>query len=108
VFKPHPRDKNLGRYSSLDCFVDTNNTISQEAILSSLSTKPIAVLSFTSTALVTTKLFCDVDTYSLIRLFDSEDVQLTLQNEFNNFAKTFDEVVKIPNTIDELINNITL
>lgn len=107
VFKPHPRDKNLSRYDCLDCFVDTDNTVSQEAILASLDVKPRAVLSFTSTSLVTSSLFYGIKTASLNSLLPKEDVQLTLLNEFANFKKAFESVVCIPDTIEQLCSFIT-
>lgn len=106
VFKPHPRDKNLNRYNSLGCFVDTDNTVSQEVIIASLNIKPLAVLSFTSTSLVTSKLFYGVKTASLNNLLKKDDVQLTLQNEFSNFEKTFGSIAFMPKNTDELIDFI--
>ncbi len=106
VFKPHPRDKDLTRYNSLGCFVDTDNTVSQETIIASLNIKPLAVLSFTSTSLVTSKLFYGVKTVSLNNLLKKDDVQLTLQNEFSNFEKTFGSIVFVPKNADELIDFI--
>lgn len=106
VFKPHPRDKDLSRYDSLDCYVDTDNTVSQEIIIASVAVKPLAVLSFTSTSLVTSKLFYGVKTASLNNFLKKDDVQLTLQNEFSNFEKAFCSVVSLPTTADELIDFI--
>lgn len=106
VFKPHPRDKNLSRYDCLDCFVDTDNTVSQEAILASLDVKPRAVLSFTSTSLVTSSLFYGIKTASLNSLLPKEDVQLTLLNEFSNFKKAFENAVYIPDTSEQLLGFI--
>lgn len=106
VFKPHPRDKNLSRYDCLDCFVDTDNTVSQEAILASLDVKPRAVLSFTSTSLVTSSLFYGIKTASLNSLLTKEDVQLTLLNEFSNFKKAFENVVYIPDSSEQLLGFI--
>lgn len=107
VFKPHPRDKDLSRYDCLGCFVDADNTVSQEAILASLDIKPKAVLSFTSTSLVTSSIFYGVKMASLNSLLPKEDVQLTLLNEFANFKKAFENVVCIPDTIEQLCSFIT-
>lgn len=106
VFKPHPRDKDLSRYNCLGCFVDEDNTASQESILASLDAKPRAVLSFTSTSLVTSSIFYGVKTASLNNLLEKDDVQLTLLNEFSNFKKAFGNVVAVPSDFDELINFI--
>ena len=106
VFKPHPRDKDLSRYDCLDCFVDADNTVSQEAILASLDVKPCAVLSFTSTSLVTSPLFYGVKTASLNSLLPKENVQLTLLNEFSNFKKAFGSIAAVPDDFDELIDFI--
>lgn len=103
VFKPHPRDKDLSRYDCLNCFVDADNTVSQESILASLDVKPRAVLSFTSTSLVTSSLFYGVKTASLNSLLAKDDVQLTLLNEFSNFKKAFENVVCIPDTPEQLL-----
>lgn len=106
VFKPHPRDKDLSRYDCLDCFVDADNTVSQESILASLDVKPRAVFSFTSTSLVTSPLFYGVKTASLNSLLPKENVQLTLLNEFSNFKKAFENVVYIPDTSEQLLHYI--
>lgn len=106
VFKPHPRDKALSRYDGLNCFVDTDNTVSQEIIMASLDVKPAAVLSFTSTSLITSKLFYGVKAASLNELLKGEDVQITLQNEFSNFKKAFGSVVAVVKTTDELLDYI--
>jgi len=104
VFKPHPRDRDLSRYAGLNCFVDTEHTVSQEIIMASLDIKPAAVLSFTSTSLVTSELFYGVKTASLNKLLKKEDVQLTLQNEFGRFEKAFKNMVFLPKSIDALAN----
>lgn len=106
IFKPHPRDKDITRYDCLGCYVEKDNTVSQESIIASLKVKPLAVLSFTSTSLVTTKLFYSVDAFSLINLVSRADLQPSLQNEFKNFEKTFSDVISIPHTIEELTEKI--
>ncbi len=106
IFKPHPRDKDITRYDCLGCYVEKNNTASQESIIASLDVKPLAVLSFTSTSLVTTKLFYSIDAFSLNNLVSKSDLQPSLHNEFKNFEKTFSNVISIPESLDELTEKI--
>lgn len=103
VFKPHPRDTHLERYNCLNCFVDTRNTVPQENIICSLKSKPKAVLSFTSTGLVSAKLFFDVKTVSLNKCVPKDKLQSSLLDEFNGFNTKFGDIVDIPQGIDELI-----
>ena len=106
VLKPHPRDNNIERYGSLNCFVDEKNTVSQESIIASLEKKPMAVLSYTSTSLVTTKLFYGVNAISLNGCIEPGFLQASLAKEFGAFNKTFGGIVDIPGGVDGVIKII--
>ncbi len=103
VFKPHPRDKNINRYSCLGCYVDNENTMSQEKIISSLNRKPLAIVSFTSTSLVTSNLFYGIKSFSLNNCVEKNMLESNLVSEFKGFNKRFGNIVTVANDVDQLV-----
>ena len=108
IIKPHPRDTDISRYNSLGVYVENDYSISQEAILASLVKKPKAVISFTSTSLLTSKLFFGVDSISLSNLIENENLSSSLKNEFYHFQKTFGSYVKSPSTKEALFKTLNV
>lgn len=106
ILKPHPRDKNTDRYKTLNCIVEKNNTAPQESIFECLKIKPRAIIGFTSTSLVTSKIFYGVRGISLNNLLLAEDIDSSLKNEFQSFKKAFSGVIEIPNSIDDFISAV--
>ncbi len=106
ILKPHPRDKNLSRYEGLGCFVEKNNTAAQESIFNCLDKKPAAVIAFTSTGLITAKIFGGVRGISANRLLPAESVSNSLKNEFANFERAFSDMVFLPADIKSLVNSV--
>ncbi len=102
VLKPHPREKNLERYSNINLVIDrSNNSIAQEIILAKAKEKPLAIVGFFSTTLVTSKIFFDIPAISLGNLIDVSKLSF-YGNDIKNFMTVFKNVVSSPKTFDEL------
>lgn len=107
VLKPHPRETNVGRYQVLaaegNCVIDTDNKVSQESILSQLKEKPKAIIGFTSTTLLTAKLFYDIETVSLVNCMDRSDFADFQQPTIYNFTESFRHVIHCIENVNELL-----
>lgn len=108
IIKPHPRDTDISRYNDLGVYVENDYSVSQEAILASLTKKPKAVISFTSTSLLTSELFFGVMSISISKLIGNENLSSSLKNEFSHFQKTFGSYVKSPTTKEELFRMLNV
>jgi hypothetical protein len=98
IIKPHPRESDCAeRYGSLKCEIFDNINISLESILGS-SKNIIAVISFSSTALVTSKLLFDIKAISIINLLQLSDFSLEYQNEMASFSKVFGNIIDMPSS----------
>lgn len=108
VVKPHPAEKDLNIYSKLDQYVnwDLRNELSQEVILNSLIKKPLAIISFYSTTLVTSKLFWGIPTFSVAKILLSEDISNGLRNKLTDFMNVFNEHTVFCDSIDSLVNTL--
>ena len=108
VLKPHPREKNICRYNGLRQYIeiDERKGITQESILDSLDVLPKAVVGFSSTTLVTCKLFYNIPCVSLARMFDYTKIQPGLYEEERRFLKTFSSLVKCPGNRDGFLKYI--
>lgn len=104
VLKPHPREKEIDEYSSLECYIEGRNKIAQESIFASLETLPICLIGFDTTTLVSAKILFDIEGISLNRLLDMKYVND--KKRFQNFNKTFSSIVQIPETMDDFIQII--
>ncbi len=102
IIKPHPRDKNISRYKPLNCQIEQNSVVPIELILSGLKTPPRAIVGFTSTSLVSAKIFGKTDAISLNKIINNGDIKPSLKREFKAFNKTFDEIISIPNSVNEI------
>lgn len=107
VLKPHPREKNLLRYSNLvNCYLYENNVISQETILSHLKIKPILFAGFSSTSLVTANILYGIPAISLSRLTNSEKIGNQMKSDDERFVSTFGDLVFCPSNGYELSNTL--
>lgn len=70
VLKPHPAEKNFSRYEKLGYEIDTTANIAQEYLLAAADCKPIAVVGFSSTTLLTANLFWRIPAISLVNCID--------------------------------------
>lgn len=107
VLKPHPREKKIDRYSKIDnCWIDVNNEISQESIMSQLNRKPFLLIGFSSTTLITEKLFEGITAVSLTKCVNYNNFAESILGDFKAFARTFSDGVILPNNEEELITII--
>lgn len=100
IIKPHPREKNLGRYEGFE--VDTGNRgISQEILIAKSLNKPLALVGFFSTTLITGHLFYDIPAFCLGKLVDCG--QLSGYNkDIKNFVSLFSDILIVPESYEEL------
>lgn len=108
VIKPHPREKNLDRYDCLRdyAFIETRKNITQESIIAALDIKPLAIVGFSSTTLISAKIFYDIPTYSLVQLWDYDKIDPELSIEEQRFFHTFSSILPCFADIDELVDKI--
>lgn len=100
VFKQHPRDKYFGdAYGEYPTLPQSH--MSLESILLSSSQLPIAVISISSTILVTSKLFLDIKAIDLSKLLNISNIG-RYKNEISSFSNAFGNYVISPHSIDEL------
>ncbi len=102
VAKPHPREKELSWYEDLDCIVEKESAISQEAILASLNVLPKCVIGDSSTTLVTSAVLFGIKTISISRLINKK--YLYDAHYFDGFDKSFSNLVLMPESMEELKN----
>ena len=103
VLKPHPREKNLDRYANLNnCVIDLNKSISQETIIGNLPEKPLLIVGFSSTTLITESLFENINAISLVNCVDLKKFKGSILSDFEGFKRTFDELVYIPSNEEEI------
>lgn len=108
IVKPHPRERNLERYGSMGCIIEKRINISQEEIVSSSKIKPICVIGFTSTTLITLKYLFDVNTISICGLLDADKLSDTEKNKIMLFNNAFSQLVERPcdyNEMEEMIKS---
>ncbi len=104
AIKPHPREEHPYE-DYLKYNVDIiDNTCSIEEYL--IDKKPICLISFSSTSLITSKLFYNVKPISIINLLDLDNFSLKYYNEMNTFRKVFSDIVSFPNSVDEVVQEI--
>lgn len=98
-FKPHPRDKNFKKlYPNVDIL---DNRISIEGILLNCTKKPKAMISISSTILVTSKLFFGVKSVDLSKILNAANIGKYV-NEVSSFQKVFGNYVLEPEKIEDL------
>lgn len=101
IIKPHPREINVeSKYSSVSCNI-VGGDISMEEYL--VNEKPVALISFSSTCLITAKLFYGIRAISMTKLLDLSNFGVIYQNELTTFKKTFEGEIYYPNSHEELL-----
>lgn len=96
VLKPHPRERNIKKYKSLDVLLFENNAISQESLLCNMK-KPEYIVSCCSTTLVSTHLFWETKSISLIKLFiNTGKMSKHYKEILNRFEIAFQEILLFP------------
>ena len=102
IVKPHPREKNIGIYSDMNCIV-CESRLSQEYILAHVSNEPSYIISFFSTTLISCGLIFEVRSISLNSILMSTGVLYeSVQETCRLFNKKFGEYVLLPNSFAEL------
>ncbi len=107
VIKLHPRDT-WGQkiYNKYSCSVYLTTSVSMEAILSSINVKPRALIGFSSTILVTAKLFYDLKVINIANLVDDKSLGVIYRNEKLYFTNIFGDYVISPKSICEILKYI--
>lgn len=101
ILKPHPREVDYSEYySSLDCEISNDRTMTMEQIMANAKDLR-AVVSFSSTALVTAKLLFGVKAISILGLLDLNNYSEYVQDEMTSFTNVFGGLIDLPKTADE-------
>lgn len=103
VLKPHPREKYIERYGMLrNCLIDTRKGITQESIISQLTIKPKAIVGFSSTTLISERIFDEIPAISLIDCVNIQNIESKMRLDFINFKRSFAQFVNFPENLKEL------
>lgn len=99
--KPHPREVDYTkRYASLECeFIDTPCSV-ESVLVSNPNIK--AIISFSSTALITSKLLFKIKAISILHLLDMNMYGAYIQDEMRSFIACFSSLVDMPKNLSEL------
>ncbi len=99
--KPHPRDNDYcNRYAALGCeFIDCPCSV--EALFVN-SPKIRAVVSFSSTSLVTAQTLFGIKGISILNILDKQKFGMYIREEMDSFLSCFSGVVAIPKSVEEL------
>ena len=101
ILKTHPRDTFYAkRGSELGCIPFDTKGLSIEAICA--YQRPLAVIGFSSTALVNTKVFWNIPTYCLTDLIDNSKLSVFLKKEINSFKSMFHRHICFVKKISEI------
>lgn len=96
IVKPHPREKNMNKYETLECEIDRNSSVPLESIFAGLSVKPRCVVGITTTTLVTAKLFWNIPAISIAKLINPDAYTKKIVGEVDSFCKIFGNMLEIP------------
>ncbi|MCD7789962.1 MAG: alpha-2,8-polysialyltransferase family protein [Bacteroides thetaiotaomicron] len=99
-FKLHPREVNINAYKERNLRI-IQDRVSAEEFIESVAVKPVYILGFFTTSLVSLKLFYGVKTISLNELLKSKKISREFVSLVNLFNQQFGNVVDIP-TFDKL------
>lgn len=103
--KPHPRENNpIEAYSKYNIKI-VNNSCSMEEYL--IANQPRCIISLSSTALITSKLFYDVKPISFVNILDLNNFSQKYYNEMVTFREVFKNIVNFPNSVKELMQEIS-
>lgn len=109
VHKAHPREVLNNKYGELKLErLDELNGVSVETVLSVCKSRPVAVVGYTSTALITIKMLWGIPTISLIDLLGNIEMSQAAKNDFNDFRNTFGNSVLIPKNLEELSHELSI
>lgn len=104
IFKPHPRDLNFcALYGDVEIMPVGN--ISLESVLLNATIRPHAVISISSTTLVTSKLLAGIPSFDVSQMLNINKIG-TYKDEVYSFRKVFGSYIESPASIIKLLNNI--
>lgn len=104
IIKLHPRDDwSRSIYYKYSEFILEDTYLSMEAILSKLHIKPKALVGFSSTILVTAKLFWEIPTINIADLVENKYISKIYWNEKYYFSEIFGSYVSSPKSFDDLL-----
>lgn len=106
IIKPHPRDLNISRFETLGCFVEKRKDISQEEILASLEIKPMCIIGFDTTTLITSKILFDIPTISSAKI-EMNNTSNT-NGDLDYFVNIAKGIVLFPENEDEFIKLLSV
>lgn len=101
--KMHPREKDENKYIEQGFeILKSENGEGIEEMLCSSSDKPLAVIGFYSTAMVTIKAFCDIESISLAQIIlDNPNIKVSRANTIS-FIEKFGKFITIPKSDIEI------
>ena len=107
VVKLHPRDTWTNELcSEYREHIHTNNSISTENLFASLEVKPKCVIGFSSTTLVTAKLFWNIPAFNMADIVDNANLSKLYIAEKRYFNEIFGFYIDSPKSMDSLIESI--
>lgn len=108
VHKAHPRETLEDKYEGLQLErLDGLNGVSIETVLSISKDKPVAVVGYTSTALISLKMLWNIPALSLINIVGSVEMSQAAKNDFEDFRSSFGNTVLIPNNLEDLAHELS-
>lgn len=109
VHKAHPREVLNKKYDEMKIeSLDELNRVSVETVLSVCKSRPVAVVGYTSTALITIKMLWGIPAISLINLLENIEMSQVAKNDFNDFRNTFGKNIYIPKNLEELSHELSI
>jgi hypothetical protein len=100
IIKPHTRELDIdSKYGCLQCEIAESSQSMEEFLM---YYRPLAIISFSSTCLITSKIFYDIKAISVTNILDINNFGLVYKNELLTFKKIFKDVVLFPNSFQEL------
>lgn len=102
LVKTHPKEINQSKYNGLGCEIDRSLEIPFEKLMSQCIDKPIAVIGFTSTALVTASIFWNIPAYSLCLFLNGKEVSKELKRIVKKFLTGFKNYIKVIKNLEEI------
>lgn len=108
VHKAHPRETLKDKYEGLQFErLDGLNGVSIETVLSIGENKPVAVVGYTSTALVSLKMLWGIPAISLINIMGNVEMSQAAKNDFEDFRNLFGDMVLVPNDLEDLAHELS-
>jgi len=102
VLKPHPREKNVEKYSNLGWPIYGRKGISQEVIFANVERKPICVISIYSSTLLNAYGLSGIPAISLAKIMLTKDITSALKKELQKYIKNYQNLIYFPMSFNEL------